>query len=341
MKKLLNTLYVMTDNAYISLDGETAVISVEKKTLGKIPLHTIDGITTFSYVGVSPALMGKCAEYNKPIVFLSPQGKFLARSIGKQYGNILLRKVQFTLEEQKRFQIAKNMISAKIYNCSSVLRRASSDYPERLNGDLLRSIENDMKEGARSVFFLKTPDSLRGLEGECASKYFSVFDQLILQQKEEFVFTGRNRRPPTDYVNALLSFGYALLTSMCVSALESVGLDPYLGFFHTDRAGRCSLALDLEEEFRAYLVDRFVLSIINRKMITANSFMKKENGSVLLTENGRKIFLRTWQERKKEVIIHPFLKEKVEIGLLPYVQALLLARFLRGDMDDYPPFLWK
>lgn len=341
MKKLLNTLYVTTDKSYLSLDIETVVVSVEGKELGKIPLHTIDGIVSFSYVGASPALMGKCAEYNKPIVFLTPQGKFLARSIGKQYGNILLRKKQFLLSESERFRIAKNMISAKLHNSSAVLRRAVSDYPERLDCNLLRRMESDIKTAAKEVFYTESPDTLRGIEGECATKYFSVFNQLILQQKEDFCFNGRSRRPPLDNVNAMLSFGYSLLTSMCVSALETVGLDPYLGFFHADRSGRCSLALDLMEEFRAYMVDRFVLSLINRKMVNANDFYQKENGAVFLTNEARKTFLTAWQARKKEVILHPFLKEKVQEGLLPYMQAMLLARYLRGDLDDYPMFFWK
>ncbi len=341
MKKLLNTLYVTTENAYLSLDGETVVILSEGQEPGKIPLHLFEGIVTFGYTGASPALMGKCAEYNKQIVFLTPQGKFLARSIGKQYGNILLRKKQFALSEQGRFQIAKNMISAKLYNSSSVIRRAISDYPRRLDCQTWGESERVLKQNAKAVYWLKDAESLRGIEGASAVSYFSVFDQLILQQRESFRFQGRSRRPPLDNVNALLSFGYALLTSMCVSALETVGLDPYLGFFHADRPGRCSLALDLEEEFRAYLVDRFVLSLINRKMITEKAFYQKENGAVLLTDEGRKSFLTAWQERKKEVIVHPFLKEKVEVGLLPYVQAMLLARFLREDLDEYPPFLWK
>ena len=341
MKKLLNTLYVTTEKAYLSLDGETVVVSSEGKEVGKIPLHTIDGIVSFSYIGASPALMGKCAEYNKSVVFLSPQGKFLARSIGKQYGNILLRKKQFLLSDEVRFQIAKNMISAKLNNSSAVIRRAASDYPVRLDSLLLKEIESDLKRSAKEVFRSNCIDSLRGIEGESASKYFSVFNQLILQQKEEFVFNGRSRRPPMDAVNAMLSFGYSLLTSMCVSALETVGLDPYLGFFHATRSGRCSLALDLMEEFRAYMVDRFVLTLINRKMICAKDFFKKENGAVLLTEDGRKIFLTAWQNRKKEVVVHPFLKEKISEGMLPYVQAMLLSRFLRDDLDDYPPFYWK
>ncbi len=341
MKKLLNTLYVMTENAYLSLDGENVVISAEGRDLGRVPLHTVDGVVSFGYVGASPAFMGKCAEYNKPLVFLTPQGRFLARVIGKQYGNILLRKKQFCLEESVKLRLAQNIIAAKLYNSSNVFRRAISDYSERLDCIKLQEVRDAIKRNSERAFVTQNQDILRGIEGESASMYFSAFPCLILKQQEEFVFRGRSRRPPLDNVNALLSFGYSLLTSMCVSALETVGLDPYLGVFHTERPGRCSLALDLEEEFRAYMVDRFVLSLINKKMLTASDFYQKENGAVLFTDEGKKAFITLWQERKKEVILHPYLKEKIEVGLLPYVQALLLSKYLRGDIDDYPPFLWK
>lgn len=343
MKKLLNTLYICSPDKYLSLDGEDVVIYGGDERLGKIPLHTLEAIVCFNYTGASPALMGKCARENKPLVFLTPSGKFLARVTGKQYGNILLRKEQFRAceDEERSLHISKNIISAKLYNSSSVLRRAASDYSERLDADLLRGKERQLKTLSKAGYLAQDKDGLRGIEGEGANVYFSVFNELILQQKDCFKFENRNRRPPRDFVNAMLSFGYSLLTSLCVGALETVGLDPYAGFFHTDRPGRCSLALDLMEEFRAAMVDRFVLSLINKRMVSEKDFIQKEDGAVLFTEDARKDFLHMWQSRKKEEIIHPFLKEKVEWGLLPYVQAMLLAKYLRGDVDDYPPFLWK
>ena len=341
MKRLLNTLYVTTENAYLSLDGENVVVKAGEKLLGRIPLHTIDGIVAFGYSGASPALMGKCAEYNKPITFLSMNGKFLARTIGKQYGSILLRREQYCMPEERRSKIAARVVSAKLHNSAAVLRRAVSDHPDRIDKEKVGMVAQNLKDASVRAFSTEDVFSLRGIEGECAEQYFSVFDQLILRQKSDFQFRNRNRRPPLDNVNAMLSFGYSLLTSLCVSAAETAGLDAYCGFFHTDRPGRCSLALDLEEEFRAYLVDRMVLSLINKGIMTADMFCKKESGAVLFTDEGKKAFIGAWQTRKREVCMHPFLKEKVEIGMLPYVQAMLLARYLRGDLDDYPPFLWK
>lgn len=343
MKKILNTLYVMTEDAYLALDGENVLILKDDAVLGRVPLHTIDGIVAFSYVGASPALMGKCAEMNKQLVFCRPSGKFLARVSGKQYGNILLRREQFRRceDEQWKAHMTSLVVSAKLYNSASVLRRAVSDHAARVDVDKLNAIEETLRELGKSAFASGDIDSLRGKEGEGASLYFSVFDQLILQQEEDFAFVSRSRRPPFDRINAMLSFGYALLTSLCVSALETVGLDPYAGFFHTDRPGRCSLALDLMEEFRAPLVDRFVLTAINRRMVTKSAFRREENGAVLLTEEGKREFLSLWQKKKRETLMHPYLKETVEWGLVPYVQALLMARYLRGDLNDYPPFFWK
>lgn len=343
MKKLLNTLYVTSENAYLALDGENVLIYVDDAQIGRVPLHTLESIVTFGYTGASPALMGKCATENRQIVFLRPNGSFLARCIGKQYGNILLRKEQFRVCEnaERSLGIARTMIAAKLYNSASVLRRAVSDHAERIDRSQVEAAEDFLRAGVKGAYAAQRADSLRGIEGECANRYFSVFDQLILNEKDTFSFHGRNRRPPLDPVNAMLSFGYSLLTSLCVSALESVGLDAYAGFFHTDRPGRCSLALDLMEEFRAPFVDRYVLSLVNRRMVSGKSFLFKENGTVLFTDEAKRDFLNDWQRRKKETLTHPFLKEKVEWGLLPYVQAMLLARYLRGDLDDYPPFLWK
>lgn len=308
-----------------------------------MPLHTIDGIMTFGYIGASPALMGKCAELNKALVFLKPSGRFLAKVTGKAYGNILLRREQYRIcdQEARCLAIAKNMIAAKIMNSGAVVSRALRDHACRLDEEKFRSVAQTLKRATILAYGAESADTLRGIEGEAANSYFSVFDDMILQQKADFFYHSRSRRPPMDPVNALLSFAYSLLTSMCVSALEAVGLDPYAGVFHTERPGRCSLALDLVEEFRAPFADRFVLTLINKKMVSNSDFTEKENGGILLSDAGRKNFISSWQFRKREEIMHPLLHEKVEWGLLPYVQAMLLAKYIRGDIDDYPPFMWK
>lgn len=343
MKKLLNTLYITTENAYLALDGENVVVQSDGNTLGRLPLHMIDGIMAFGYVGASPALMGKCAEMNKSLVFLKPSGRFLAKVTGKSYGNILLRREQYRVcdDPERSLAIAKNIISAKLANCGAVLSRAVRDHALRIDTEKFAQIGAALQNGKVNAYRAPGADTLRGLEGECASLYFSVFDAMILQQKEDFFYQGRSRRPPMDNVNAMLSFSYSLLTSMCVSALESVGLDAYAGVYHTERPGRCSLALDLVEEFRAPFADRFVLTSINKRSICGRDFVEKESGGILLTEDGRKKFLSLWQQKKKEEIVHPFLQEKVEWGLLPYVQAMLLAKYIRGDIDEYPPFVWR
>lgn len=343
MRKLLNTLYITSSEYYLSLDGENVIISQSKKEIGRLPLHNLEAIVTCGYAGASPALMEKCAAGNISITFLSPTGRFRAKVTGKAYGNILLRRTQYRMADDKKqtLEIARNFIIGKIYNQRSVINRAQRDYAERLDTEKLSLVSGQLRETLQTVREADTMETLRGNEGEAASRYFSQFNQLILQQKEEFCFDIRNRRPPLDRVNALLSFTYALLTSMCVAALETVGLDPYAGFMHTDRPGRCSLALDLMEELRAPYADRFVLSCINKKMVDSSDFEEKENGAVFLNESGRKKYLAVWQSKNAEKLTHPYLQESIEWGLVPYVQALLLARFIRGDLDGYPPFLWK
>ena len=343
MRKLLNTLYITSSEYYLSLDGENVIISQSKKEIGRLPLHNLEAIVTCGYAGASPALMEKCAAGNISITFLSPTGRFRAKVTGKAYGNILLRRTQYRMADDKKqtLEIARNFIIGKIYNQRSVINRAQRDYAERLDTEKLSLVSGQLRETLQTVREADTMETLRGNEGEAASRYFSQFNQLILQQKEEFCFDIRNRRPPLDRVNALLSFTYALLTSMCVAALETVGLDPYAGFMHTDRPGRCSLALDLMEELRAPYADRFVLSCINKKMVDSSDFEEKENGAVFLNESVRKKYLAVWQSKKAEKLTHPYLQESIEWGLVPYVQALLLARFIRGDLDGYPPFLWK
>lgn len=343
MKKLLNTLYVTTEDAYLALDGENVVVQQNGEPLGRIPLHTLESVVAFGYVGASPALMGKCAEMNIALVFLKPSGRFLAKVTGKAYGNILLRRAQYRIcdDPAQTMPIADAMIAAKLLNCRAVLCRALRDHPQRIAAQRFEAVAQQLHDGATAAYTQTVADALRGLEGECANRYFAVFDEMILQQKEDFFFRTRSRRPPMDNVNALLSFAYSLLTSMCVSALETVGLDPYAGVFHTERPGRCSLALDLMEEFRAPFADRFVLTLINKKMVAASDFVEKENGGVLLTDAGRKSFLTIWQQRKKEVVTHPYLQEKVEWGMLPYIQAMLLAKCVRNDLDGYPAFVWR
>lgn len=343
MKKLLNTLYITTPDRYLSLDGENIVISADRKEIGRIPLHNLERIMAFGSAGASPALMGKCVSENRELVFMSRSGKFLARVEGEVSGNVLLRRKQYRIADDpvQSLEIARNMIAAKLYNSRWTLERTARDHSMRVDTELFRSKSLYLKETITNAAAAQDHDTLRGIEGEAASMYFSVFDDMILQQKDDFHFGGRSRRPPLDRVNAMLSFAYALCTGMCTSALEAVGLDPYVGFMHTDRPGRRSLALDLVEEFRALMCDRFVLTMINKRLIAPNHFTLREDGAVLLNDEGRRAFLTAWQNRKDDEIRHPFLDEKVQWGMLPYAQALLLARYLRGDLDAYPPFLWK
>lgn len=343
MKKLLNTLYITSDNRYLSLDGENVVVIAEKEEVGRVPLHNLEAIITYGYQGASPALMGACAKRNIGLTFMTAHGRFLARVSGEVRGNVLLRKEQYkiSMDDSAKVRIARNCIAGKVYNSKWVLERAVRDYPMRLNCYKIKQKTAFLTESILKIRECEDSNILRGFEGEAASVYFSVFDDLILQQKNSFYFNGRNRRPPLDNVNALLSFAYSLLGNMCASALEAVGLDPYVGFMHTDRPGRISLALDLMEEFRSVMADRFVLTLINKQMVTPKDFEKQENGAVLMSDEARKVFLTHWQNRKKETIRHPFLDEKIEWGMVPYAQAMLLARHLRRDIDEYPAFLWK
>lgn len=343
MRKLLNTLYVMTEDCYLTLDGENIVIQNGEKTLGRFPLHTLENIICFTYKGASPALMGACAERKIGMSFFSPRGKFLARAVGKEYGNVLLRKEQYRIsdDDARCIVYARNMIVGKIFNCRWSIERTLRDHAYRVNAEGLKEISNALYKNLPQIDEASNLEELRGIEGKAAERYFSVFSEMILNQKEDFAFNTRNRRPPLDNVNALLSFAYTVLAGDCANALSSVGLDPYVGFMHGDRPGRTSLALDLMEEFRPVLADRFILTLINTKAIQALHFERQKDNAVLLNEEGRKIFFTAWQNHKKENITHPYLKEKIPWGLAPYVQALLLARTIRGDMEEYPPFLWK
>lgn len=343
MRKLLNTLYVMTEDAWLSLDGENVVIKAEERELGRFPLHGLEGIVCFSYRGASPALMGACAEHGIDLSFFRHSGRFLARVSGGAKGNVLLRKTQYRVSEDAAaaLDVGKSMLVGKLYNARWVLERATRDHALSVDCKKLKAASSMLREAIPRIESAGNADSLRGIEGDAAAEYFSVFNELILNSDQAFAFHGRSRRPPLDCTNAMLSFAYALLANQCAAALESVGLDPFVGFVHTDRPGRASLALDLMEELRPALADRFVISCINNRVVNAQMFDKTDSGAVLLNETGRRTFLKAWQERKKESLIHPFLKEKMPWGLIPFVQSLLLARFLRGDLDAYPPFLWK
>lgn len=349
MKHILNVLYVTIPEAYLALEGETVLVRREDKDAGKmvtamrLPLHNLEAIVCFSYQGVSPALMGACAERNISLCFLTPNGRFLARVVGKVRGNVLLRKKQYQVSENRMesAQIARSFVIGKVANCRKVIERAIRDHAMLVNVDALARTSGSLRDTIRELPGCICVEELIGFEGSAAKTYFSSFDQLILQQKEAFYFQERSRRPPMDNMNALLSFLYTLLTSEVASALETVGLDPYVGFLHQDRPGRPSLALDLMEELRPVFADRLALNLVNRKQIAGKGFTEKENGGVLMDDDTRKKVLTAWQERKREMIIHPYLQEKIAFGLIPYVQALLLARYLRGDLDAYPPFFWK
>lgn len=329
-------------DSYLARDGENILIRIEEETVFRVPIHNIEAIVYFGYPGASPALLGFCAERGVTVSFLTPYGRFLARMEGPQSGNVLLRRRQYRLaDEENQFPIfAKFFVAAKIMNSRAVLQRGRRDHPNRVGAEVERTIAL-LADSARKVYSGDRINDIRGLEGEAAQRYFSEIDHLIVEQKEDFYMAGRSRRPPLDNFNTLLSFFYTLLVHECRAALESVGLDPAVGFLHRDRPGRPSLALDLMEELRSYLGDRMALSVINRKQVSGDDFITYENGAVYLKPDSRKMLLTVWQKRKQEEIIHPYLEEKIPIGLLPYTQALLLARFIRGDLDAYPAFIWK
>lgn len=343
MRKLLNTLFVTSEDSYLALENENLVVLNGDERIGQFPLSILEGIVSFSYRGASPALMGACADRGVSLCFMSRSGRYLAGVTGKVRGNVLLRKRQYRISDSDEDSalIARNFIFGKMYNSRWIIERSVRDHGLRVDADRLKSVSNQIAVQLKAVSEATSLDSLRGIEGEAAQAYFSVFNTLILNQKDAFCFEGRNRRPPLDNVNAMLSLGYTLLANDCAAALESVGLDPYVGFLHRDRPGRASLAMDLMEELRGVFVDRLVLKLINLRKIQPKHFKKQPNGAVLLTDEGRKLFLNEWQEGKRGMLTHPYLGEKIHWGLVPYVQALLLSRHLRGDLDGYPPFLWK
>lgn len=344
MKKLANVLYVTSPDAYLSLDGENIVIKKEEeKSSMRLPLHNLESIVCFSYLGTSPALMRACTERSIGLCFLTPYGRFQARITGREMGNVLLRKKQYLVSEQEAesVPIAASFLLGKIANCRKVIERALRDHAMLVDEDAFRKTSAALKGILQVVQCCSTIGDLMGFEGSAARIYFGVFDQMILQQKTDFFFKERSRRPPLDNMNSLLSFLYTLLANDVSSALEGVGLDPYVGFLHQDRPGRPSLALDMMEELRPVLADRVALSLVNRKQITGKGFTAKESGGILMDDETRKKVLVAWQDRKKDEIVHPYLKERIPFGLIPHVQALLLARYLRGDLDAYPPFFWN
>lgn len=344
MRKQLNTLYATTDGAWLRKDGANVVMEVERQERARLPIHMLESLVCIGRIAVSPQLLGFCMEQGISICYLTPQGRFLARVEGPVSGNVLLRREQYRRSDdpERCAAIVRNLLAGKIHNQRAVLARGWRDHGDRL--DDAPAFQHALKRLERIPHRLLTEpsvDRLRGLEGEAAQAYFGVFDQLIRNGAAGFRFAGRNRRPPRDPFNALLSFLYTLLTHDCRSALETVGLDPAVGFLHRDRPGRPSLALDLAEELRPLLGDRLALSLINRKQLSDRDFRHFDNGAVQLKEDSRKAVLIAYQERKREQLRHPFLGEKVDIGLLPFIQSQLLARHLRGDLDGYPPFLWK
>lgn len=343
MRQLLNTLFVTSEDIYLSLDGENVVANRDRQELARYPLHTLAGIVSFSYAGASPALMGACAKREVSLAFCTPRGRFLARVTGEASGNVLLRRTQYRIADDPGpcCRLARNMVFGKVYNARWSLERTRRDHGLRVDGQRLADASAQLRQLLPQIRSETAPDSLRGLEGAAATVYFGVLDQLILGEKPLFSFQGRSRRPPMDPINALLSFAYSLLANDCAAALESVGLDSYVGFLHRDRPGRVSLALDLMEELRPCMADRFVLTLVNNRVVGEGDFDRRESGAVFLNDAGRRIFLNHWQQRKRETLTHPYLREKVSWGLIPYVQALLLARHLRGDLEEYPPFLWK
>jgi CRISPR-associated protein Cas1 len=343
MKRLLNTLYVTTQGAYLCREGETVCVRVEQETKLRVPIHTLGGIVCFGQVSCSPPLMELCGERSVLISFHSERGKFLGRVQGPVSGNVLLRRAQYRIADDAAVSanIARAVITAKAANCRTVLLRAARDHAETADAQALTGAAAELSRISNGLEQETSMDGLRGREGEAARAYFGVFDHLIVAQKDSFQFHERSRRPPLDNINALLSFLYSMLAHDCTSALESVGLDPAVGFLHADRPGRPSLALDLMEEFRPVLADRVALSLVNLQQVKGGGFTKTETGAVMMDDKTRKEVLVAWQRRKAEEVKHPFLDETVEVGLLPYAQALLMARFLRGDLDGYPPYIWK
>jgi CRISPR-associated protein Cas1 len=340
MKKLLNSLYILDETAWLTLDGENIVCKCEDKEKFRLPFSNLEDIYCFNYLGCSPALMGKCADLGINISFISPQGHFLARVQGKTKGNIFLRKAQFERFARPDILLSRNTVASKLSNTRYLIKRSMKDNPKLdADGELSRCIEY-LESGMEHVYDLNDTETIMGLEGSCAKSYFNIFDKLILSQKEDFMVTGRTKRPPLDPVNAVLSFLYTIMTSSYTSALESVGLDSCYGFYHALKSGRSSLACDLVEETRC-IAERLVLTLINLKKLNICDFDKQESGAVYLSKDGKKKVLSAWQEKKRSTITHPYLGEKIPLGILPFIQSSLLAKYIRGEIEEYPCFLMK
>ncbi len=340
MRKLLNSLYITDETAWLSLDGENIVCKCEDKEKFRMPFSNIEDIYCFSYLGCSPALMGKCGELGIGLSFISPQGEFLARIQGKTKGNIFLRKAQFEKFADPDILLAQNTVASKLANTKYLIKRSMRDNPDLDKDGALTNCLHVLDDGIRRVYDMKGTETVMGVEGACAKSYFNIFDRLILHQKDDFYVTARTKRPPLDPVNAMLSYLYTIITSAYTSALESVGLDSCYGFYHSLRLGRSSLACDLVEETRC-IIERLVLTLINLKTININDFEKQESGAVYLSKDGKKKVLTAWQEKKRTTITHPYLKEKIMLGLLPFVQASLLAKYVRGEIEEYPCFILR
>lgn len=343
MKKLLNTLYVTSQGSYLSKDGECVVVRTEDGEKKRFPVHVLDGVVCFGNVLCSPFLLGHCGENGVSVSFLTERGRYLAGVRGPQSGNVLLRRSQYRLADDAdaSSKIARAVIAGKVANSRAVLRRCLRDHADRVDCAAMETALSVLGECADR---LRTPlslDEARGMEGLAANAYFSVFGNMLLREEETFAFAGRNRRPPLDAVNCLLSFVYTLLAHDLRSALEAVGLDPQVGFLHRDRPGRPGLALDMMEEFRPFVADRLVLSLVNRGEVVPQGFFRKESGAVFMDDDTRKTVLTAWQKRKQDEAIHPFVMERLPLGLAFYVQAQLMARCVRGDLDGYPPYFWK
>ncbi|MDR3533715.1 MAG: type I-C CRISPR-associated endonuclease Cas1c [Rhodopila sp.] len=346
MRRMLNTLYVTSEGAWLRKDGANLVVEVDGAERGRAPLHMLDGVVSFGRPGGSPALMAACAETGVTVSYLTPNGRFLARVEGPKSGNVLLRRIQFRFADDplRTVPIVRGIVAAKAANQRAVVLRALRDHGSTMavpTAEALSTAERRLGDAARRTLVTTDVDGLRGIEGEAAATYFAVFDSLIRPTGSEFRYAGRSRRPPLDRINALLSFLYAMLGHDCRSALEAHGLDPQVGFLHADRPGRASLALDLMEELRPVLADRLALSLVNRGQLSANDFVLEEAGGVRLTDEARKRVLIAWQERKRDELRHPFLGETTPLGMVAHLQAQLLARHLRGDLDGYPGFVWK
>ena len=343
MRKLLNTLYVSSQGSYLRKEGETIVVEREQEKVLQLPVHTIGSIVCFGNVLCSPFLLGFCAENDVSVSFMSEYGRFLASVRGPVSGNVLLRRQQYRMadDEERTRDIAANIVAGKLANCRVVMNRAVRDHGERTDACAIKGASATIDRLIDGLPRASDGDAVRGIEGMAAAEYFGVFNHLIVDQKEEFSFHDRNRRPPLDPVNALLSFVYTLVTHDVRSALETVGLDPAVGFLHRDRPGRPGLALDLMEEFRPVIADRLVLSLINRRQVEPKGFKRAENGAVVMDDATRKVVLVEYQNRKQDEVEHPYIGEKVPVGLLFFVQANLMARYIRGDIDGYPPFFWR